>query len=304
MRRSHHTAPRARTQLRRRRRGPLFGVERRLWAAFAVSLVAHAAALGLLAGRSSPPGLPVIEVALYAGDGVGRSGAGAGAGGGSESESPAVASRVAPPADASAAPEARRPSASTGERGPAVRPLPANRASRPAASAEEEHRRQPRQKPGAVSDVAALRGSRKTGDDPGVETPVERSTGADGAGAVAGLGAGGAGRGGTQGGGEGGSGTGSGSGGDLRGHCLSCPIPDYPRQARRHGWQGFVDLRLRLDDGGRVATVAIERSSGFKVLDEAAMAAARRSRFRLREPIRSPATSWGRLRYRFEIGSG
>jgi TonB family protein len=63
-------------------------------------------------------------------------------------------------------------------------------------------------------------------------------------------------------------------------------------------------LRLRLDDGGRVATVAIERSSGFKVLDEAAMAAARRSRFRLREPIRSPATSWGRLRYRFEIGSG
>jgi TonB family protein len=53
-----------------------------------------------------------------------------------------------------------------------------------------------------------------------------------------------------------------------------------------------------------VATVAIERSSGFKVLDEAAVAAARRSRFRLQGPVQPPAASWGRMRYRFEMGSG
>jgi protein TonB len=99
-----------------------------------------------------------------------------------------------------------------------------------------------------------------------------------------------------------GSGAGRGAGGYLQGSCLACPPPEYPRQARRHGWQGVVDLRLQIDTAGRVATVGVERSSGFKVLDDAAVAAARRSRFRIR--ALEGAAAWGRMRYRFEIGDG
>jgi protein TonB len=79
-------------------------------------------------------------------------------------------------------------------------------------------------------------------------------------------------------------------------------VPDYPRQARRRGWQGVVDLRLRLDGEGRVTAVEVARESGFSVLDDAAVAAARRSRFRLRGS--QGEAVWGQMRYRFELGGG
>jgi TonB family protein len=83
-------------------------------------------------------------------------------------------------------------------------------------------------------------------------------------------------------------------------------VPEYPRQARRHGWQGVVDLRLRLDDSGRVTAVEIARESGFSVLDDAAVAAARRSRFQLsgRRAGQGYGSIWGQMRYRFELGGG
>ncbi len=102
--------------------------------------------------------------------------------------------------------------------------------------------------------------------------------------------------------GAGGAGIGGGGGGDLEASCIACPVPDYPRQARRRGWQGVVDLRLRLDGAGRVIAVEVARESGFNVLDEAAVAAARRSRFRL--DAAPGGAVWGQMRYRFELGGG
>jgi TonB family protein len=64
-----------------------------------------------------------------------------------------------------------------------------------------------------------------------------------------------------------------------------------------------VDLRLRLDGTGKVAAITVERSSGHKVLDDAAVAAARRSRFRILSSV-NVSNAWGRMRYRFEIDSG
>ena len=103
-----------------------------------------------------------------------------------------------------------------------------------------------------------------------------------------------------------GSGWGSGGGRDLQASCVACPVPEYPRQARRRGWHGVVDLRLRLDGAGRVTAVEIARESGFDILDAAAVAAARKSRFRVNggRPGQADAALWGQMRYRFELGGG
>lgn len=49
----------------------------------------------------------------------------------------------------------------------------------------------------------------------------------------------------------------------------------YPALARRRGWEGRVLLRLDLDATGHIDRVAIEHSSGYRVLDRAALEALR-----------------------------
>jgi len=49
----------------------------------------------------------------------------------------------------------------------------------------------------------------------------------------------------------------------------------YPSLARRHGWQGRVVLSFVLLADGRVAALGVQSGSGFKILDEAAVAAVR-----------------------------
>jgi protein TonB len=49
------------------------------------------------------------------------------------------------------------------------------------------------------------------------------------------------------------------------------PPPDYPTIAVRQGWQGTVLLRVRVLQTGAVESVEVMRSSGKKVLDDAAI---------------------------------
>jgi protein TonB len=49
------------------------------------------------------------------------------------------------------------------------------------------------------------------------------------------------------------------------------PPPDYPALAVRQGWQGTVLLRVRVLSSGAVDAVEVVRSSGKKVLDDAAI---------------------------------
>lgn len=49
----------------------------------------------------------------------------------------------------------------------------------------------------------------------------------------------------------------------------------YPELARRRGWEGDVLLRLSIDETGKVTKVTVERSSGYEILDGAAVAAVR-----------------------------
>jgi protein TonB len=63
--------------------------------------------------------------------------------------------------------------------------------------------------------------------------------------------------------------------------------PVYPRPARQRGWEGSVMLRVQVSAGGRVDDIWVERSSGYQILDQAALVAVKKWRFR-------PAQSGGR----------
>ena len=49
------------------------------------------------------------------------------------------------------------------------------------------------------------------------------------------------------------------------------PAPDYPAQAVRQGWQGTVLLRVKVLPTGSVDSIEVVKSSGKKVLDDAAI---------------------------------
>ncbi len=57
------------------------------------------------------------------------------------------------------------------------------------------------------------------------------------------------------------------------------PKPRYPLLARRRGWQGRVLLRVEVGAHGRVDALAVERGSGFDILDQAAVQAVQAWRF-------------------------
>jgi periplasmic protein TonB len=57
------------------------------------------------------------------------------------------------------------------------------------------------------------------------------------------------------------------------------PKPAYPVAARRRGQEGLVTLRVKVTDQGRASSVNLKRSSGFPLLDEAALKAVRDWRF-------------------------
>ncbi len=125
----------------------------------------------------------------------------------------------------------------------------------------------------------------------GAAASNEAGTGAGRGGIGAGSGeengsGGGAGRGGAG----SGSGNGQGSGGGasfVQARYASCPRPDYPEAARREGSEGTVTLRVLVDEQGKVKSIEVNRSSGFAVLDQAALDnVKRRCRF---EPAREGA---------------
>ena len=65
---------------------------------------------------------------------------------------------------------------------------------------------------------------------------------------------------------------------------LDRPTPAYPKLARERGWQGTVILKALIEKEGHPADVSVERSSGFKILDNAALETVRKWAF---QPARS-----------------
>jgi protein TonB len=55
--------------------------------------------------------------------------------------------------------------------------------------------------------------------------------------------------------------------------------PAYPKRAREMGWEGTVLLRVEVRTDGTVAEVKVEQTSGYTMLDQSAVVAARGWRF-------------------------
>ena len=77
--------------------------------------------------------------------------------------------------------------------------------------------------------------------------------------------------------------------------------PAYPERARRAGIEGVVGVRIALAADGGVRQAELTRSSGSRLLDEAALAAARSSTFAPASRNRSPVASEAEASYRFEL---
>jgi protein TonB len=77
--------------------------------------------------------------------------------------------------------------------------------------------------------------------------------------------------------------------------------PAYPERARRAGVAGVVGVRIALAADGTVLQVEVTASSGSRLLDEAALEAARASTFAPATRNQAPVESEAVANYRFEL---
>ncbi len=82
---------------------------------------------------------------------------------------------------------------------------------------------------------------------------------------------------------------------------LTPPVLAYPAAARRAQEQGRVDVRALVDVQGLRQGMAVVRSSGHARLDEAAIAAVRRTPFRPHRENGTPIALWVVMPLIFEL---
>lgn len=89
---------------------------------------------------------------------------------------------------------------------------------------------------------------------------------------------------------------------DYQAEYLHNPKPPYPTAAVRMGYQGLVLLDIEVLADGSVGDVQLLKSSGFKILDNAAMQAVKMWRFRPGRRLGQPVTAHATvpIRYTFE----
>ena len=67
---------------------------------------------------------------------------------------------------------------------------------------------------------------------------------------------------------------------DVQSAVLYAPQPDYPTGALRRGWEGAGVLRCNVRPDGAVSSVIVLQSTGYEILDQAAIAAFHRWHFK------------------------
>ena len=77
--------------------------------------------------------------------------------------------------------------------------------------------------------------------------------------------------------------------------------PDYPLESRRRGEAGDVVLELEIGPDGKAAEVRVVASPGFPLLEEAAVKAVRRARFKPATANGSPVSATIRLTLNFRL---
>ncbi len=79
------------------------------------------------------------------------------------------------------------------------------------------------------------------------------------------------------------------------------PLPRYPRLARVRGWEGRVVLRVQVRANGAVRAIRVINSSGYDLLDRAAIKAVRRWRFRAAQVAGVSIASTVKVPIRFRL---
>lgn len=79
------------------------------------------------------------------------------------------------------------------------------------------------------------------------------------------------------------------------------PPPEYPRLARKRGYQGTVVLEVMVDQNGRVGDLRLFTSSGHSILDKKAMASVKGWLFEPAMKGDKKLDMWVRVPVRFEL---
>jgi protein TonB len=81
----------------------------------------------------------------------------------------------------------------------------------------------------------------------------------------------------------------------------NCEKPEYPSASRRMEEEGTVSLRFLIGPDGKVIQSEIEKSSGYKRLDEAARAGLSRCQFRPATVDGKPEQAWASMKYTWRL---
>lgn len=68
--------------------------------------------------------------------------------------------------------------------------------------------------------------------------------------------------------------------------------PDYPREARQEGLEGCVEMNLLVNKRGNVEQAKVTQSSGYQILDDAAIEFAKKLKFNPAEKQGKPVNVW------------
>ncbi len=233
---------------------------------FCISLALHAAALAYPALHNAPEKTPPLVVSLVEDEGGGGAGESSPPSSrpadGMKSESRKQLKRVS-----SQTATSRRTAESAVEEAPKTAELvaPTEPVALPVVETQAQSVIAVRVREGAVN-VALENGAASFGDiSPKVAGGSGSTAAGSGHGADSGSGAGSGSGGGV------GDGTGNGAGRFVQASYMSCPKTEYPEAARRQGWEGTVTIEVAVDAEGRPKSSRVQQSSGFAVLDGAAL---------------------------------
>jgi periplasmic protein TonB len=81
----------------------------------------------------------------------------------------------------------------------------------------------------------------------------------------------------------------------------SCEKPEYPSASKRLEEEGTVQLKFLVGVDGKVMESAIEKSSGFRRLDEAARAGLSKCQFKPATVDGKPQQSWASMKYTWRL---
>ena len=69
--------------------------------------------------------------------------------------------------------------------------------------------------------------------------------------------------------------------------CLLCIKPEYPKLAKKAGYEGILKVKIWITKNGDVTNAKVIKSTGFKILDDSGLNAAKKTKF---YPLKSQRT--------------